>query len=189
MRKTVNGKDKPVWLGNEKLLRVIDFCAQYVEIPTLEMITREGNHVTINLRMLAKYDPDYGFTPLRPDWDMLDVIYVLAAKAFNETWGIPRKQIVLLTQMDTPDLAALFVARALRRIYRDSTEPAYRDYVAYRAADPKFVLSLAKAYERKAGVVDMFVPSSKASLREALRHRNPKVRKQARTFLKQHRNF
>ena len=68
-------------------------------------------------------------------------------------------------------------------------EPAYRDYAAYRAADPEFVLSLAKAYERKAGVVDMFIPSSKASLREALRHRNPKVREQAKRFVKRYPNF
>ena len=180
---------KPERLSSDKLQRVLDFCERYVDLPVVDVIGRDGERLTINLRTLMARDFVYGTTPLRPDWDALDVVYTIAMKAFNECWGIPEKQMILLTQMSEPDLAALFVARMLRRLYVDTTDPKFREHVVYRAENPKLVLTLAEAYQARSGVVDRLKIFSKRMFSGGFHERNPKRRKQLQKLQRQYRVF
>jgi len=180
---------KPERLGSDKLQRVLDFCERYLDLPDVDVIGRDGERLTVNLRGLMTRDFVYGTTPLRPDWDALDVAYVIASKAFDECWAVQEKEMSVLTQMDEPHLAALFVARMLTRLYIDSTNPKFRKQVPYRAENPEEVLALSKVYENLAGVSNRPIIFTKRMFSGGHHERNPKRRKQIQKLQRHYRVF
>ena len=181
---------KPPRLMDDKLQRLMDFCAKFVTLPDLEVVNRKYRvRMTMNLRELLKYDPDLECVPLRPDWSGLDVAYAIAIRCFKEYWGCPEQQLALLATMEEADLAALLVSRLLTRFYFDSTDPRHKNNVPYVAHDPDWVKTLAEAFYRRAGLEKYTVASSKQALRAQRRSRNPKMRQLAKQFQRRYRNF
>jgi len=181
---------KPPRLMDDKLQRLMDFCANFVTLPDLEVVNRKYRvRMTVNLRELLKYDPDLGCVPLRPDWKALDIAYAIATRCFNEYWGCPEEQLALLAEMEEADLAALFVSRLLTRFYFDSVDPRHNGKVPYVACNPDRIKALAEAFYMRAGLEKYTVASSKQALRAQHRSRNPKMRKLAKQFQRRYRNF
>ena len=180
---------KPPRLMDDKLQRLMDFCAKFVRLPNLEVVDKDGVRRTMNLRQLLKYDPYLRCVPLRPDWRALDVAYVIAMRCFNEYWGCPEEQLALLATMEEADLAALLVSRLLTRFYFDSTDPRHKDSVPYVAHDPDQIKTLAEAFYRRAGLEKYTIASSKQALKAQRRSRNPKMRQLAKRFQLRYKNY
>jgi len=180
----------PPRLEDDKLQQLMDFCADFVTLPDLEVVNRKYRvRITMNLRELMEYDPDLKCVPLRPDWKALDVAYVIAMRCFNEYWGCPEEQLALLATMEEADLAALLVSRLLTRFYFDSVDPRHNGKVPYVAFDPERVQALAEAFYRRAGLEKYTVASSKQALKAQRRSRDPKMRQLAKQFQQRYRNF
>jgi len=180
---------KPPRLSEEQLQRLMDFCERFVKLPNLEVIDRTGVRTTMNLRQLLRRDTFTGWVPLRPDWDTLDVAYMIAGRCFNEYWGCPEKQMALLAEMDEPDLASLFISRLLMRFYYDSIDPVHKYRVLYVAYNPQQIRALAEAFYKRAGLEKYTAVASKPARKTQRRSRDPKVRTLTQEFQRRYRNF
>jgi hypothetical protein len=180
---------KPPRLSEAQLQRLMDFCERFVKLPNLEVVDRAKVRMTMNLRQLLKRDAYTGWVPLRPDWNVLDVAYMIAGRCFNEYWGCPEKQMALLAEMDEADLASLLISRLLMRFYYDSTDPVHKCRVLYVAHNPRRVLALAEAFRKRAGLEKYTTVASKQVLKTHRRLRNPKVRRLVMQYRRRYRNF
>jgi hypothetical protein len=169
---------RPPRFSEEQLQRVLDFCEQCgVKIPTVDVQTQDGVRYRLSLRQLMKRYEYGGFVPLKPDWDGADVIFTIAARVFNEFWGVPEKDWEMLARMEEYHLANLFIATMLTRLYLDSTMEKHKYRVLYVATYPEKINALAAAYRRAARLEQYRVLPTKQIVKARIRERNPHKRK------------
>jgi hypothetical protein len=184
-------KDKrPPKFSEEQLQRVLDFCEQCgVKIPAVDVQTQDGIKYRFSLRQLMKRYEYGGFVPLKPDWDGADVIFTIAARVFNEFWGVPEKDGQMLARMKEHHLANLFIATMLNRLYLDSTMEKHKYRVLYVACDPERINTLAAAYRKAAKLEQYRVPITKRVVKGRIRERNPHKRKLMEQLSQQYRVY
>jgi hypothetical protein len=184
-------KDKrPPKFSEAQLQRVLDFCESCgVKIPTVDVQTQEGIKYRLSLRKLMKRYEYGGFVPLKPDWDGADVIFTIAARVFNEFWGVPEKDEHVLACMEEHHLANLFIATMLNRLYLDSTMEKHKYRVLYIACEPEQINALATAYRKAAKLEQYRVPLTKRIVKGRIRERNPRKRKLMEQLSQQYRVY
>jgi hypothetical protein len=186
----IRRSNRPPRFTEEQLQRVLDFCEQCgVKIPTVDVQTQDGIKYRLSLRQLMKRYEYGGFVPLKPDWDGADVIFTIAARVFNEFWGVPEKDEWVLASMEEHHLACLFIATMLNRLYLDSTMEKHKYRVLYVACEPKQVNALAAAYRKAAQLEQYSVPLTKRIVKGRIRERDPRKRKLAEKLSRQYRVY
>ena len=168
---------RPPQFTEKQLQRVLDFCEECrVKIPVVDVRTQDGRKYRLSLRELMKCHKYGGFVPLKPDWDGADVIFTIATRVFKKFWGVPEKDLVMLAQMEEHQLANLFIATMLNRLYLDSTMEKHKHRVLYVACEPKQINALAAAYREAAQLEQYNIQPTKRIVKGRIRERNPRKR-------------